>query len=175
MLLLASVPEDPNTSTLDPTLQALLAIFGGALIAALAGLAGAAIQGRREHKRWLRERRYEAFVRAYALIKGFDLNTSKQKKIAARLLSASETDGREEEDLKTLQDEADALFGTVTTELAPILVLGPASVAQRAIEMQLAYEAGDSDAQQRAESSFILASQKALAVPRQQRPKPTRS
>ncbi len=33
---------------------------------------------------WLRERRYEAYVGAYALIKSFDLNRYKTLKIAAR-------------------------------------------------------------------------------------------
>ncbi|PPF11413.1 hypothetical protein C5C74_07825 [Rathayibacter sp. AY1E8] len=172
--ILNTLTEISTASALDPTLQALLAIFGGALLAALAGLAGAAVEGKREHKRWLRERRHEAFIRAYTLIKGFDLNTSKQNKVAARLLSANKIDESAAADLAKLQAEADALFGTVAAELAPILVLGPASVAQQAIDMQLAYEADDKQAQQRAEASFILAAQQALAVPRHQRPRRTR-
>lgn len=34
----------------------------GALLAFVAGVIGAAIQGRREHRKWLREKRHDAFV-----------------------------------------------------------------------------------------------------------------
>lgn len=43
--------------------DSLLAGVVGALLAAAIGLLGAWIQSRREHKRWLRERRYDAYRR----------------------------------------------------------------------------------------------------------------
>lgn len=48
---------------IDPTLLAVLSIFGGVAVTAGAGLLGAWIQGRREHTRWLRERRLDAYLR----------------------------------------------------------------------------------------------------------------
>lgn len=43
--------------TVDPLLSLLVGAFGAALL----GLIGAWIQSRREHRKWLRERRYEAY------------------------------------------------------------------------------------------------------------------
>lgn len=51
-----------STAALDPTLLALLSIFGGALLTAAAGFWGAWRQSKREHTRWVRERRYEAYL-----------------------------------------------------------------------------------------------------------------
>lgn len=50
------------TNALDPTAQVLLTIFGAALVTALAGFAGAALQSQRDHQRWVRERRLNAYV-----------------------------------------------------------------------------------------------------------------
>lgn len=47
--------------TIDPTLLALIPI-GTVILTIIAGLVGAWIQGRREHKRWLREERLAAYV-----------------------------------------------------------------------------------------------------------------
>lgn len=47
---------------LDPTLLALLSIFGGAALTVAAGFVGAWIQGRREHTKWLRDQRYLAHL-----------------------------------------------------------------------------------------------------------------
>ena len=49
-------------SALDPTAQVLLTVFGAAIVTALAGFAGAALQGRREHKRWVRQERLAAYL-----------------------------------------------------------------------------------------------------------------
>jgi hypothetical protein len=161
--------EDTPTSVLDPTIQVLLTIFGGALIAAVAGLLGAMLQGRREHKRWLRERRFEAFVRAFALLKAFDLNASKQKRIAAAMRADSETADADALRIEQLQTEADQLYTSVAAELAPIIVLGPNAVTERALEIQFAYEANDKTARGRAEAAFIEAAQRVLKVPTPER------
>lgn len=47
-------------------MELLLTALGGAAVTAAAGVLGAWVQGRREHKRWVRERRYEAYVRFLA-------------------------------------------------------------------------------------------------------------
>lgn len=53
---------------LDPTLLVLLSIFGGALVSVIGGIAGSIIQAHRTHKRWIRERRYEAWVEFMAIM-----------------------------------------------------------------------------------------------------------
>lgn len=146
---------------LDPTFQVLLTIFGGALVAALAGFVGAGIQSRREHKRWQRERRYEAFVAAYALTKAFDLNWSKQLKIVEK----DRPDlGVDDPRLQALISEADALYGTVAERLAPLAILGPDIVAANYLDMHEAYETGDEEALGRAEVEFQANARKALGL-----------
>ncbi|WP_431798351.1 hypothetical protein [Microbacterium kunmingense] len=143
---------------LDPTFQVLLTIFGGALVAAIAGFVGAGIQARREHRRWQRERRYEAFVAAYALTKAFDLNFSKQMKIA----DAEPEMGVDDPRIQALLTEADALYGTVADRVAPLIILGPDRVAKSYLKMHAAYEAQDMDALGRAEAEFQSNARKAL-------------
>lgn len=60
--LLPQVHATRQTTELDPTAQVLLTVFGAAIVTALAGFAGAAIQGRREHRRWVRQQRLAAYV-----------------------------------------------------------------------------------------------------------------
>lgn len=54
--------------TIDPTALSLLSIFGGAAITVGAGFLGAWIQGRREHKRWLRDQRFDLYSRAAGVL-----------------------------------------------------------------------------------------------------------
>lgn len=53
---------DTVAPAIDPTLLALLSIFGGVLVTVGAGLLGAWIQGRREHRTWLRAERLTAYA-----------------------------------------------------------------------------------------------------------------
>lgn len=47
---------------LDPTILALLSIFGGVLLTIIAGGIGALIQHRREHSKWLRDQRLRVYT-----------------------------------------------------------------------------------------------------------------
>lgn len=47
---------------LDPTLLALLSIFGGVALTIIAGAIGALIQHRREHSKWLRDQRLRVYT-----------------------------------------------------------------------------------------------------------------
>lgn len=47
---------------LDPTILALLSIFGGVLLTIIAGGVGALIQHRREHSKWLRDQRLRTYT-----------------------------------------------------------------------------------------------------------------
>ena len=48
----------------DPVLALVVGAFGAALLTAVAGAIGALVQGKREHARWVREQRFDAY-RAY--------------------------------------------------------------------------------------------------------------
>lgn len=49
-------------------MDALVPVVVGGLLALVGGLLGAWIQGRREHKRWVREQRFQAYQRALRFV-----------------------------------------------------------------------------------------------------------
>ena len=65
----AGVSGGAGEAAIDPTLLALLSIFGGAMLTALAGVWGAWRQSRREHTRWVRERRYDAYTEFVQIVR----------------------------------------------------------------------------------------------------------
>lgn len=50
-----------STMTVDPLVSLLVGAFGAALLGGVGAIIGAGIQSRREHLRWVRERRFEAY------------------------------------------------------------------------------------------------------------------
>lgn len=157
-----------------------------ALLTAAVGVAGtfvgAAIESRREHRRWLRERRYEAYTRAFALIQGFSLNAHKVEKIAVRkvlnrgrsnVLRSHKRRLREVQNdpkIRALDDYADRLYDSVADALAPIQLLGPLHVTKLALRMQNAYEANDAEALGVAQWDFLEAAEKVLRIDGGRRP-----
>jgi len=105
----------------------LLSIFGGAALTALAGLFGAWLQGRREHKKWVRERRFEAFTAAESVFTQLTF-------MDVRLTRYSEAGDRKSFDalVREREDFVTKMIGGV---LAPLELLGPAAV----VEAQMAY------------------------------------
>lgn len=169
----ASVP-------LWPTLLAGAA--AGAVITSLVTLLAGALEARREHRRWLREKRLDAYLRAFALTKGFDLNSSKTDKVVAALIKdaeAEDTDGvddkatferlRQDPDYRALDEQASELQATAARELAAVVLLGPQEVSVAVLDMQKAYEAGDQEKAGKAEQVFRDAAQRVLRVPKPRR------
>jgi hypothetical protein len=68
MDIVAAAAAAAQEPAMDPTLLAVLSIFGGVAVTAGAGLFGAWIQSRREHRKWLRERRIHTYDRAHRLV-----------------------------------------------------------------------------------------------------------
>lgn len=107
----------------EPGYSAVLALIGGASTAALIGLLGAWIQSRREHGKWLRERRLEAY-RAFMI----DMDTYKR----LRSQTATLTTARK---LKRQHENFAAVF---PGSFEAVSLLGPRSVnaaGQRWIEV----------------------------------------
>lgn len=110
----------------------LVPVLVGGLIAFLGGLVGAAIQGRREHRRWLRERRYEAFVSAVD-------TASIVRSVATEVVDlvnkvrANEIPPDKHEATAARLTERMAYLGSLgdaTSErMAPLVILGPKSVS----------------------------------------------
>ncbi|HEY8590056.1 MAG TPA: hypothetical protein VIL55_10950 [Naasia sp.] len=71
---------------MDPVTLALVSAFGGVTVTALAGLAGAWIQHRREYARWLHGKRYAAYL---ALLEELDLeedaNVERVRRVASEI------------------------------------------------------------------------------------------
>lgn len=58
----ADAAEAAKVAAIDPTILSLASSFGAVVLTVIAGFIGAWIQSRREHRVWLRERRYLLFV-----------------------------------------------------------------------------------------------------------------
>ena len=157
--MIVPLSADAATTGLPPLLFFAVSVMGGALLTALFALFGAWLTSRREQARWIRQERFAAYTKAFALTKAFDLNYSKQKKIAA-----GEDLEADEPRIIALMDEADALYATVAETLAPIIILGPDSVTGPAHAMQIAYERDDREALKQAEVAFQRSARKALKI-----------
>ncbi|WP_404435228.1 hypothetical protein LG322_08700 [Microbacterium aerolatum] len=121
---------------MDPTLLAVLSIFGGVAVTAAAGLLGAWIQGRREHKKWLRERRFEAYTRSYTLLQNWralkadtDVMIAESKRVEHSTDPADvATRKRVNAELQGVKDRMAVVFADVTECESEMQLLGPASV-----------------------------------------------
>lgn len=66
---------DPHPSAeLDPTLLAVLSIFGGAALTALAGFIGSSVQSNREQKHWVRGERLKVYQQVHQLVEEMRYN-----------------------------------------------------------------------------------------------------
>ena len=140
-------------AAIDPTLLALLSIFGGALLAAVAGLIGAWIQSRREHRAWLREKRFEAFVSVRVLMRTLHRYVSDRKQGEADGDDARATAARHA--LLGLQD-------SLAETMAPMVILGPTSVHEAGIALTNAIHDGQAAEIEAAESEFVSRMQQSL-------------
>lgn len=143
---------------MDDVTRVLLVALGGAAVAALAGLFGAWIQSRREHAKWVRERRYDAFTRFFGYIERLDTWAGVNADRPKELRSENPVDPLE------LQEAAGA-----------ISILGPDAMRDAGAELRLAViakleamgtpEYGDRDRRFRARrEEFVVASRKLLQL-----------
>lgn len=151
----------------DPTAQILLTVFGAALVTALAGFAGAWLQGRREHARWVRERRYEAYVSAMQVAERWRFLRRRGDEAMASL----EVEGVSAEErrlaLARLEEHIEAvdiLHAEVVDASAPLELLGPPSVVDAFDAMTDAVGSGDQSASTETTTAFILAMRKTLSI-----------
>lgn len=137
-------------TALDPTALAILSIFGGAALTVIAGFIGAWIQSRREHVRWVRERRFDAYTAADAVL-------TRMEGIERRIAMA--TDPIEREALARRLD--DISRDDMPDPISRLNLLGPAAV----VAAKEAYQAAkDDDARATAAKGFVRAMRAALDV-----------
>ncbi len=144
---------------MDPTLLALLSIFGGVSITVLAGFIGAWIQGRREHAKWLREKRYEAYV---TFLAHSDKTTDIAEKIA-KALKAKQFDTA-----SRLVDEMELDSKSRPEAVGAVLILGGSGVqdATKLLVRQIVRSPAEVDfaAVRQARSRLVLAMREVLGV-----------
>lgn len=143
----------------------LIPVVVGAVLAALAGFVGAWIQAAREHRRWVRERRYEAFQTARLAAERYrDLGRAI---MALREMAPPEdAGGRERHFRKAAEVKAqhEALRETMDEAFTPLLILGPQRVMEDLGDFAVAVDRGDGEAADAAEGRFILGMRRALKV-----------
>ncbi|WP_136587386.1 hypothetical protein [Microbacterium hydrothermale] len=118
-------------------MEALVPVMVGGLIAAVGGLLGAAIQARRDHAKWLREKRLEAYVPLVAFLTEYEIILSSVADHQSRIDDVIPHASKEEVERLESALAPDAARGMeyrdrVPKELAAIAVLGPASLAEAA-------------------------------------------
>ena len=140
----------------------LVPVVVGALLALVGGLLGAWIQGRREHRRWVREQRFEAYQRALRFVERMrtvgtdDLSNALvefvheqmpgapssevEEMLAVMRESLGETE-RPTENLRSLRALSEERVEVMTL----IALLGPSEVATRLNETVAAINDDDDD------------------------------
>lgn len=154
-MIIAATSTPTDGVTIDATLLAFIPIVT-VVLTILAGLVGAAIQSRREHVRWVRERRYDAFV---------DVGAQINRMISAEMGQAAARSGlvADGEDLLVVVQREVLL--ELPRAIAPLRVLGPKSV-ERAAEraMTLVQEGGSEEELDAAHSALTRTMRKSLRV-----------
>jgi hypothetical protein len=164
-----------QTATIDPTLLAFLTIFGAVGVTTIAGAILAVWQSRRDHARWVRERRFEALTRILALAERSARIREEGMELMER--SADVRDAYELGDLEAGGEAGDLalqlernleLVRPIEAELvdaaAAVEVLGPNHVIQALNVLSHTYTKGDAQATEDAKDAFVIAVRKALRI-----------
>ncbi len=162
-------------ATIDPTLLAFLTIFGAVGVTTIAGAVLAIWQSKRDHNRWVRERRYEGFTRILALAErsarireeGMEL-MERSAEVRAAYEAGDVEAGAEASDLAVQMERNLELVRPVEAELmdvsATIEVLGPNRVIEALNALSDTYTKGDALATEAAKDAFVIAVRKALKI-----------
>jgi hypothetical protein len=145
-----------TAAVIDPTLLVLLPIIG-VVATIFGGLIGAWIQGRREHKKWIREKRYDAFLKALKIIRNLQHDAEKLK----LLRKADEEPAALRARLHAARIESDAALGDLT---GPLEILGPPPVNDALSAYIAVALADDEKARDAAHDAYVAATRRALSI-----------
>jgi hypothetical protein len=155
----------------------LVPVVVGAILALAGGVVAGVFQGRRDHERWLRERRYEAFVSAHAITAELRDYWSDIKRHLDDLTRLVESGKKDREELIELQEESDEMYRAVDAAqkrfyavTATFSILGPKSMTAALNELSRVTTSADDEVFARAEEAFFKEAQKVLKVPTSSRP-----
>ncbi|MDT3343874.1 hypothetical protein [Microbacterium aquilitoris] len=133
----------------------ILAVVIGASLATLGGLIGAWVQGRREHARWIREQRYQAYVDIVA-VHHDQISASIAKRAAKEFGSAVGATTADR-----LQDDVNLQLPRASAALA---IVGPAATVEAAGAVHHAILFGDDAEQISTRNALLLAMRKTLNI-----------
>lgn len=158
-----------TTVAIDPAILALLPIVGVTLTI-VAGLVGAWIQGRREHERWVREQRYEAYTRTVHIGSTVRAVAAEIVAIVRDVQAGNISENKRQVTAARLQERTahlNELGDAVAERMAPLVILGPKTVSDAygaLIASMSPPEEMDLDKVNRAESVLGEAMRKALGI-----------
>ncbi|MGM1030618.1 MAG: hypothetical protein ACQEWM_12240 [Actinomycetota bacterium] len=177
-MYLAATPVD--STGVDPVAVAVVSGLGGVALTALVALLGAWLQSRREHKRWIRERRLDAFI---ALMKNLhqlrDIASEAAEIEAARARlqlgkpSGGATGATEAHEHQVaavearsarLDERVNAGVESLVDALTPLAVLGPRNVQDAAGDVAEALARRDQTAADKAQEKLDVQVAKALGI-----------
>jgi hypothetical protein len=151
--------------TIDPALLAFIPIVT-VLLTIFAGLIGAAIQGRREHARWLRDRRLDAFIAARVFVGQLERIISELKGMHDEngKIIIDEARGFSLERANQLRDEARALELRSPEVTVTFDLLGSGTVEDSINAVLKAVEKDDAEQLKRAKLAFLKDARALLAI-----------
>lgn len=164
-----------QSAAIDPTLLAFLTIFGAVGVTTIAGAVLAIWQSKRDHDRWVRERRYEGLTRILALADRYAQHRAEGTEMMKRSneLHAAHAagDASAASDLADLGDEMRENIEKVRPiqdELgdvaATLEIIGPNHVLEALNAYTDTFPGEDADAIERAKDAFVIAARKALKI-----------
>ncbi|MEF3403947.1 hypothetical protein [Agromyces sp. CCNWLW203] len=170
-MILANAADQP--AAIDPTF--LVSIFGAVIVSAIVSIALAGWQSKRDHARWLRERRYDGFTRVVALADRFARHRAAGVVMMARVaeleaaVAAGDASVAEErhdlsesiasnlEQVRPIQDE-------LTDVVAALEILGPNDLLDALNGFTDTMAGEDADAAAQAKEAFVLAVRRTLKI-----------
>lgn len=102
-----------SVATIDPLIALLVGAFGAALLTVIGGLIGAWIQSVRDHRKWLRERRFEAY-------RDFMINMSQLSNLVRTKINIANAE--------SVKSTLHALSDEIVRSSEAVSMLGPRSV-----------------------------------------------
>ncbi|MGY4856857.1 hypothetical protein [Cryobacterium sp. AP23] len=172
-MIMANTAE--QASSTDPTLLAILYIFGAALLTAVAGFALAIWQSNRDHARWVRERRYDSFTRILALAGRYSHHRADGTALMARSQAIRHgVSGQHPSDAEELADLGEAMdrnmeavkpmFNELQDLEGTLQILGPNRVLEAFNRYTDTLEGDDAGATDEAKNVFVLAVRRTLKI-----------
>jgi hypothetical protein len=172
-VILAKAAE--QTAAIDPTLLAFLTIFGAVGVTTIAGAILAVWQSKRDHDRWVRERRYEGLTRILALADRFAsaraegaVMLARSKELDAALAAGDTSVATELRELGEEMAAHGALVTPIQDELgnvaATLEIIGPNDVLEALNAYTDTFPGEDAEATERAKDAYVIAARKALRI-----------